>query len=86
MKSLKNKLEVLRQGADDSLNLLNPDMMDQINGGTTCDENYCKNFYSPTSGCTGTYCVKSYNSESPKPTPTPTDPPEPTSTPEPSFF
>lgn len=41
MKTLSDKLEILREGADDSLNLLEPAAMDRIEGGGFCIVHKC---------------------------------------------
>lgn len=40
MNILKKKLEVLKEGADDTLDLLGNDEMDMILGGATCKKGY----------------------------------------------
>ena len=85
MKNLKSKLEILRQGADDSLNLLDPNMMDHLNGGTICKRDYCTPAY-VGGNCIGRYCKEDYDSSKPKPTPSPTPTPTPTDPPALTLF
>lgn len=40
MKELEKKLEILNQGMEDEMNVLEDSAMDQLTGGTSCKKNY----------------------------------------------
>lgn len=63
----KTSLEVLKAGLDDTMNLMDAEAMDLIEGGG------CNGY------CSGTYCQSDYTNDDPTtPVPTPSNPPAPT--------